>query len=127
MPENGKYKHVEAFCIMTYHCQQCGRVEKVWNSRDGVTPFIIGCDMCGGGEMRHVDWQNDRRAEDHIPERGQLVFIDVPESLKKPLFARRISRFDGTQYEVAAGEREALIQRHIKDIKPGEPFLIRMR
>ena len=41
---NEEYKHAEAFCLMKYRCEKCGQAEVVWNSRDGVTPFIINCE-----------------------------------------------------------------------------------
>ena len=38
-----KYKHAEAYCLMKYKCEKCGKTEILWNSRDGVTPFMIKC------------------------------------------------------------------------------------
>lgn len=53
------YNHKEAFCIMTYRCKDCGFEERIWNSRDGVTPFGLACPHCKGHNHYHEDWQND--------------------------------------------------------------------
>lgn len=63
-----KYEHAEAFCLMWYGCK-CGHRERIWNSRDGVTPFGMGCPSCGGS-MSHVDWQKDILAPQHQLNRG---------------------------------------------------------
>ena len=50
-----KYNHKEAFCLMQYQCEKCGGLEYLWNSRDGVTPFMLGCIKCDG-MMQHINW-----------------------------------------------------------------------
>lgn len=82
-----KHNHGEAFCLMKYRCAKCACTEQLWNSRDGVTPFIIECQKCGG-EMQHVDWHSDVYA----PEMGELfrlgnspvkrVFVDAKPTHK---------------------------------------------
>lgn len=70
--------HAEAFKLMNYRCEDCGRHEVLWNSRDGVTPFYIDCPGCGDGvSMRHVDWHLDRYAPLFIPSKGQRYFADM--------------------------------------------------
>ena len=79
-------KHAEAFCLMHYCFNSFefefllfgGRVEIVWNSRDGVTPFCIRCRHCGG-EMTHVCWERDVYAPDYKPFAGQRVFVGDPD------------------------------------------------
>lgn len=70
-----KYKHGEAFCIMTYACKHCGHRERVWNSRDGVTPFGMSCPSCGE-ITNHVDWGMDKCAPNHKPLRFQKFWRD---------------------------------------------------
>jgi len=53
-------QHPEAFCTMIYQCEKCGSCEILWNSRDGVTPFLLGCLACDG-MMKHVLWNQDPR------------------------------------------------------------------
>lgn len=70
-------KHAEAFRIMTYRCS-CGHSERLWNSRDGVTPFSIPCPSCKDGMgMVHVDWQNDVFCPLYRPSAGERYFADM--------------------------------------------------
>jgi hypothetical protein len=55
--QNRKYDHGEAFCVMSYKCENDCK-EILWNSRDGVTPFTISCAECGGS-MEHINWRDD--------------------------------------------------------------------
>jgi hypothetical protein len=70
------YGHTEAFCIMTYKCGQCGAEEKIWNSRDGVTPFVIICRECGG-DAQHINWQQDVRDLQFVPPPGMRIFVNL--------------------------------------------------
>lgn len=94
----GANAHGEAYMLMTYRCdgmagglaaaagrerRGCGASEVVWNSRDGVTPFMIGCRHCGG-EAKHVDWQGDVYAPNHQPELGDRIFVDLDPELALP-------------------------------------------
>lgn len=69
------YKHKEAFCVMEYLCDDCFRKELLWNTRDGVTPFLIPCGSCGG-LMSHVNWRNDSCKPHFQPPRFMRVFVD---------------------------------------------------
>ena len=70
------HNHAEAFCLMKYRCQKCGHGEVIWNSRDGVTPFTVGCPECPDA-MVHVDFASDRYSPDHKPRNGDLVFVTL--------------------------------------------------
>lgn len=67
----------EAFCVMEYQCKKEHRV-LIWNSRDGVTPFIISCPIhdCGE-ESQHIMWQKDHYCPAHKPATGDYVFVDL--------------------------------------------------
>jgi hypothetical protein len=73
--EQKKYNHGEAFCLMQYLCDTCGVIEILWNSRDGVTPFMIGCRKCPG-LMQHIDWHGDVCAPSHVLKSGDRYFAD---------------------------------------------------
>ena len=79
-----KYDHAEAFCLMHYKCVSisCGKLEVLWNSRDGVTPFMIQCKECDG-EMQHTAFGADRCVPDFFPEHGRRVFVDFPEHFRE--------------------------------------------
>ena len=72
-----KYKHAEAFALMHYKCKACGHTEKIWNSRDGVTPFGLSCPRCGSTEFLHWAWHLDQTIEDYQPKIGQRIFVDL--------------------------------------------------
>ena len=62
------FKHNEAFCLMTYRDEVTGKKERIWNSRDGVTPFYVG-------KAHHVEFDKDTFAPEHIPQIGDRVFV----------------------------------------------------
>lgn len=121
-----KYDHAEAFCLMDYGCEDCKKIERLWNSRDGVTPFIIGCPSCGGA-MRHINWNNDLCNPDYVPESGQRVFIDMTKEIDRIYKSIRVERFwenkDYPMSHVFKNKHEAL-SKLCEDFREGEPFII---
>jgi hypothetical protein len=71
-----EFKHKEAFMLMLYKCQNCGTIEVLWNSRDGITPFCIECSQCEFGEMRHIMWGLDVCNWNFQPFIGQRIFTN---------------------------------------------------
>lgn len=73
------HKHPEAHCLMQYQCESCKDIEIIWNSRNGVTPFIVRCRKCGGS-MQHIRWHAD------TPMPNLRMFVDqTPERLRESL------------------------------------------
>lgn len=67
--------HPEGFKLMLYASSD-GRVrETVWNSRAGVTPFMIAS-RDGEVRLEHVMWGKDLHARWHVPNIGDRVFVD---------------------------------------------------
>jgi hypothetical protein len=114
------HQHGEAFCLMTYVCEDCGHREIIWNSRDGVTPMGCPCPRCDHGSMWHSSWESMCYAPGHTPHKGQGVWIDMPESFKPVIARMRTASFEGTEEE-----RAALIEAIIEDLQPGTPWLFR--
>lgn len=74
-----KFNHGEAFHLMQYIDQITGKIEIIWNSRDGVTPF---CETSKeGNEAQHVDWNADKFARFHVPKIGDRIFVTATHSL----------------------------------------------
>ena len=71
------YNHNEAYAKMLYQCEDCKNIEVLWNSRDGVTPFIIACSLCDS-DMQHICFELDVRLLWIKPEIGMRIFIDCP-------------------------------------------------
>lgn len=92
------YLHKEAFALMWYGCP-CGHRERIWNSRDGVTPFGgIRCSSCGsaanqGVGLTHIWFQADQCAPDHKLIDGQLFFRDGTTFDAISIIKRRIRLF----------------------------------
>jgi hypothetical protein len=73
---------------MQYQCEKCRKIELVWNSRDGVTPFGVKC-LCGG-IATHIRFQEDRCVPDYKPYIGQRIFIDLDMDRAKEIAKLRI-------------------------------------
>lgn len=72
----------EAFMLMKYRRESDGRIEWIWNSRDGITHMCVGTPGAEGYEGKdrlfsHVDWSEDVRIPNFIPPIGSRVFIDA--------------------------------------------------
>lgn len=124
--KNG-HTHGEAFCLMTYSCvgkhvpaapgsknfmdrtEGCGHREIIWNSRDGVTPFGMGCPSCGG-DLQHVSWSADVYTPNHKPNHGQGIWRDGTPDDAERIMRKRIESCIGTQYECNAARTEELVQ-----------------
>lgn len=93
MTPETKHRHREAFCLMWYACEQCGARERIWNSRDGVTPFGMGCPHCGADGLRgmkHVDWNLDEYAPNHTPPPGQRIWVSMTYEQAEAYTDRRL-------------------------------------
>ena len=72
-------KHPEAFCIMHFKCQKCGKIELIWNSRDGVAPFVIPSGCCGE-PMHHILQSLDNQKTNV----NEVVSIGIKRALISP-------------------------------------------
>lgn len=106
------HDHGEAFMLMTYACK-CGHRETIWNSRDGVTPFCMGCPSCGEMSLQHIDWRSDVYAPDHKPHRGQRFWRDGTPDEAEAIMRRRIERMRDSY--PTTPEREAELIRMSRD------------
>lgn len=110
------HKHGEAFMLMWYGCK-CGHRERIWNSRDGVTPFGIGCPSCGE-IANHINWGLDEYAPDYKPKHGQRFFRDGTVGEAVTIMERRIESMK-EQYPLEPGQREE-IMREVRETGGGE-------
>lgn len=108
--------HVEAFCLMWYACRRCPHRERIWNSRDGVTPFGMGCPSCGGTELFHIDFFRDQYAPNHKPADGQRVWIDMTRERATEIADARIS-MTGRNRPLSEDEREQVIESFFREGK----------
>jgi len=122
--------HAEAFCLMKYSTKDGSEAEWIWNSRDGVTPFIIR--SRSGKEMTHVDWHLDRYLPNYKPAPGERIFVDL--TLPKAIaYARaRIERdWDHPQWPASrmwSDKNAAINELAASMLEPkGQPDLIEAR
>jgi hypothetical protein len=111
------YQHAEAFCLMTYRSDDGTEEEVIWNSRDGVTPFIIT--LRSGKQARHVDWRSDRRVPDYRPKPGERIFVDLTEARARQLVKRNRRQWRRQGYRDVPS-----IGSMLRELHPGEPDLI---
>ena len=121
---DSKYNHAEAYCLMKYKCEKCGTVETIWNSRDGVTPFIINCEKCNG-HMQHIDWNADERKTNYIPKIGQRVFIDMPVDYYK-VFCRVRAKQIKDNVKGNTDKLQKIYNNLVKEYNKNEPFIIKI-
>lgn len=92
------YRHKEAFALMWYGCP-CGHRERIWNSRDGVTPFSgLLCPSCGGKGLEarglsHIYFDQDQCTPNHKLQDGQQFFRDGTVEDAVAIIERRLVIF----------------------------------
>lgn len=113
------HKHVEAYKLMKYASDDGSLVEMIWNSRDGVTPFILFRDE-GKTELRHVEWHKDVYAPHWIPAIGSRIFVDLTPEKAKEYATRRIEQcWDDPEVRARWPSKEAAIEEAAKDMLHG--------
>ena len=97
MSNNPQYKHNEAFCLMRYGSDDGTEIEVLWNSRDGVTPFMIGSRLTEG-MLRHIDWQEDKCRPDLTPHKGMRIFVNATKELVTPKLNEYVKQIWGYNF-----------------------------
>lgn len=108
-----KYNHGEAFRLMKYVDSE-GTIEWIWNSRDGVTPFVVM--SLAGLESMHTDWGNDPYLPNHIPKIGDRVFVDITEESARPRAIEFVEKFwSDPKYPMSEAyeSKEAAVQMYV--------------
>ena len=71
-----QFEYAEAYALMTYSAEQMeDESEVIWNSRDGVTPFVIT--LRSGKTATQTRWNDDVRSPGHKPAVGDRIFVDL--------------------------------------------------
>jgi hypothetical protein len=120
------YQHAEAFCLMVYVAPD-GDAEVIWNSRDGVTPFVVT--LRNGKPAQHM-MRLSRRATDFVPAPGSRIFVDLTAERARESAEAAVERFWndpelGPQAREQFGTREAMVDQLAAGyLQPGAPDLI---
>jgi hypothetical protein len=108
-----------------------GNEEWIWNSRDGVTPFVVASRQ--GFESTHVDWQRDTYWPDYVPEIGERIFVTTTPERARERAESWYDRFAthtawGSEFLQRYPEREKAISNKAQEIldymAPCSPDLI---
>lgn len=106
-----KYNHREAFCLMQYRSDDGTEAEQLWNSRDGVTPFIIS--SRNGKSMHHVEWNKDSCLPNFSPPKGMRIFVNATRELVTPRLREYVDKIftehHGGYWETREEAFEALL------------------
>ena len=126
-PTSTDYQHAEAFCLMTYRSDDGIEEETIWNSRDGVTPFVIS--LRSGKQATHVDWHRDRRVPEYQPPPGSRIFVDLTPERARVLAASTVDHYLadpelGPQLLDQFGDRAQAIDELAQSHPAGTPDLI---
>lgn len=116
------HQHAEAFSLMWYACKSCGSRVRVWNSRDGVTPFSMSCVSCDAGfngGMVHVHWNLDEYAPGHKPRPYQFFWRDGTPDEAAAIMTARIQQMKDT-YPCSPEKAAELIERARNNTLGGE-------
>jgi hypothetical protein len=99
---------------MWYGCD-CGHRERIWNARDGVTPFATLCPSCNQPNLRHVNWERDKCAPGHKPAHGQRVWISMTRERAEALATARIEAGRKACYVPSDGLFDVLVEDFYRD------------
>ncbi len=131
MTTGQQYVHKEAFCLMKYQTEDGSETEWIWNSRDGVTPFVVM--SRSGRKMRHVEWARDRQIPEYLPLPGMRIFADLTPERARMIAEKTVARdwdrdWDDAEYPMRAQwpTKDAAVADIAADLlrQPGTPDLI---
>jgi hypothetical protein len=125
-----RHVHGEAFKLMTYASGDRQTIEFIWNSRDGVTPFVVTA-RDGVTQLTHVDWHGDKYQPYRIPEVGERIFVDLTAARAVAAGRRNAERFwNDPAYPAAQDPRYADVHDLARQLtaayleQPGSPDLV---
>ncbi len=89
-----KYQCGDAFRLMRYDGRAADGTEIqewIWNSRDGVTPFVVHAKN-GKTKLQHRVWSLDRCLPNHVPALGDRVFVNMTPERARPIAEARVEQ-----------------------------------
>jgi hypothetical protein len=116
------YQHAEAFRLMTYVSDDGTETEQIWNSRDGVTPFVIS--LRSGKAATHTG-RRDIYAPEYVPVPGERMFVDLTPERALDAARRNLERWAAEGMDMTdAPTAEQLANEYVY---PGAPNLIEVK
>lgn len=126
MSGSTEYQHAEAYCHMQYRCTN-GHIAIIWNSRDGVTPFMMRCRECEA-EAQHINWQQDHCDPLYQPRPGDLMWVTMTLEDARVLARAQVEKnWNHPDYPMSAvyADKAEAVERLAKGYcdPPGQPRL----
>lgn len=111
------HTHAEAFNLMRYTADgDSTNTELIWNSRDGVTPFVVT--LKDGSAATHRDWRSDQYRPDHTPSVGDRIFVDMTEDRCRELAETNAVRFwNDPRLPASSDDRWATVEQLAEDLE----------
>lgn len=123
----GIHEHVEALRLLLYSSEDGREIETIWNSRDGVAPFVV-VSRDNSRELRHVLWGGDPYAPHHVPNVGDRIIVSIDQANAERIAretARRLWNDSRSGYQGQfESEEHAFAMIHAELSKPGSPTLV---
>jgi hypothetical protein len=104
--------HKEAFSHMTYTTRDLQNQISVWNSRDGVTPFVI---FVGGLEYHHTNWNGDREDPNYQLKVGDHIFVTINKEMATKIAEERHEYLWNERGEKSDKEKRNELHRMLED------------
>ena len=116
----GKHLHREAFRLMQYQCTHCQKIELIYNTRDGVTPFIVNS-LCCKASAEHINWAYDLYLPNYPPPKGTRVFRNGTDDEARAIMRRRVSELRiGERNPLTDADADEIVERCVSDTEHGE-------
>lgn len=77
--KNARYNYSDAYKLITYQSDDGTESEDIWNSRDGIVPFMVPS-RTSGKHLVRFDWMNERRYRQYTPKPGSRIIAGSPEA-----------------------------------------------
>jgi len=122
VPLNPKFK--EAYRLMKYVNPEDGFIEWIWNSRDGISPFMT-LDKRNGGMMQHVDWHEDMFIPNFVPAIGSRIFMNLDVEIRgdQDNKYQNLQTLEGAQFNVQCEKVDAMLYKHFQWLSSFRPFI----
>jgi len=121
-----QHNHAEAFCMMKYTSNKSPKKRAevmIWNSRDGVTPFIFFVETLGM-EFQHSDFKSDFYAPDYKPVKGDLIWATYDEVTGRKAMFRHLEVIKEHAADAKVKEvNEYYYNKCQEDVKNPEAFI----
>lgn len=138
-------RHAESYALMLYANGRGDAVETIWNSRDGVAPFMLLEDLDEAEDpeaaerdssklerLQHISWGGDAFAPFHVPNIGDRIFVDLTEDRARASAYRFVERWwsdssSGPPLSESYSDRAAAIDALAAEyLRPGAPDVVKV-